>query len=194
MPISQAALIALCILGAGYLILKFGRALGAILVVLCLLCAGVWTLVHSFTTFSEQTLVAQVHASEAANQPHTMTVDLTTYSVDGTPTTETYELGGDMWFLQSQSVEFQPWIALFGARGYHLSRISGEYTADQPNSTPVQLGTRTTDNWFTLLENNVKLFWPLVKSAYGSGVIEVADGRTYDVYVDNSGGLSVNRA
>ena len=67
MSVSQTALIALCIIGAVYLFLKCGRALGGILLILCLVLAGVFALVHSFQAFSGQTLVATVQASPVAN-------------------------------------------------------------------------------------------------------------------------------
>ena len=177
----------MCIIGAVYLFLKFGRALGGILLILCLVLAGVFALIHSFQAFSGQTLVATVQASPVANMPHEMAVSLTTYSTDGTPTHAEYEVAGDLWMLQSQTIELQPYLTFVGFKsGYHLSRLSGEYSSSLAGSTPVQLGSWS---WFNSLENNVNLFVPVVKSAYSSAVVEPANGSTYNVFVDTSGDL-----
>ena len=190
MSVSQTALLALCSIGAVYLILKFGRALGGILVTLCIVLVGVFALVHSFQSFNGPTRVATVQASQVANTSHEMAVSLTTYSADGTSSHAEYAIGGDLWMLQSETIELQPYLNFVGIRsGYHLSRLSGEYNDSLAGSKPVQLGSWS---WFNSLENNVKLFVPVVKSAYSSAVIDPPG--TYNVYVDAAGDLSANRS
>jgi hypothetical protein len=192
MSISQVAMGCLAVMATVYLFLKFGRGLTIVAVIAVLIVAVVGGLVLSFQSFNGRTLVASVQASAVSNVSHEMTVDLTTYSADGTPTAETYEIGGDMWFLSSETVEFQPWVLALGVHsGYHLSRLSGEYSDSELGSKPVQLGSWS---WFNGIENNIELFSPVIRSAYGSAVIEPADGRSYSVYVDAQGDLSAVRA
>jgi hypothetical protein len=161
-------------------------------VIAVLIVAVAGGLVFSFTSFNDRTLVATVQASAVANAAHTMAIELTTYSADGTQTHVEYEVSGDLWMLQSETIEYQSWVLALGVHsGYHLSRLSGEYSGSELGSKPVQLGSWS---WFNSLENNVKLFFPVVKSAYGSSVIDPADGRVYNIYVDNAGDLVSERA
>jgi hypothetical protein len=190
MTITPIALVVLAIIIGGFFLKKCGRALGALLLVLGAVAFGVWTLIHSFQAFTGQTLVATVQASQVLNLQHTMAVELTTYSPDGTPTHAEYEIEGDLWMLQSQTIELQPYLTFVGFKsGYHLSRLSGEYNSSLAGSKPVQLGSW---NWFNSLENNVKLFFPIVRSAYSSAVIDPPGN--YNVYVDSAGDLTSERA
>jgi|SRR5579859_5952305 len=192
MSVQFAAVLCFAIIAAGYLLKRFGRGLTAVIVVAVLVLVGVFGLVHSFATFSDRTLVATVRATPVANQAHMMVVEMTTYDGWGNPTDTSYELGGDRFMLQAQVVEFQPWLLFMGVKsGYHLQRLEGQYDGDTANSKPVQLGSWS---WFNGLENNVGLFFPVAESAYENAVIEVADGRMYNVYVDSAGDLSAERA
>jgi hypothetical protein len=190
MSITPIALGVLAIIIGGFLLKKCGRALGALLLVLGVVTFGVWALIHSFQAFNGQTLVATVQASQVSNIPHEMAVELTTYSPDGTPIHSEYEVAGDLWMLQSQTIELQPYLTFVGFKsGYHLSRLSGEYNSSLAGSTPVQIGSWS---WFNSLENNVKLFFPIVHSAYSSAVIDPTG--TYNVCVDSAGDLTSERA
>lgn len=190
MSISQAAMLFLAIIAIVYLFLKCGKAFTVLIAIGAILLIGIGALVFSFQGFNNQVLVATVQASAVQNMPHEMAVSLTTYDGNGNPTRYEYELGGDRFMLQSEVVEFQPWLLFLGARsGYHLSRLSGEYNGSIAGSKPVQLGSW---NFFNSLENNVGLFFPVVKSAYSSAVIDPPG--TYNIFVDNVGDLSANRA
>jgi hypothetical protein len=122
------------------------------------------------------------HCGAAANVPHTMLVEL-----NG----KTYYLGGDLWMLQSSTIEIQPWLYFLGIKsGYTLDRLDSQF--DDPNHDtvkPIQLGGfsfyKNTDLW---------MFFPLMKSAYGSSVVEPCDGRDYVVLVDVNGDLLAHRA
>jgi len=192
MNVSQAAMIALTGIAVVYLVLKFGRAIAALIAIAAIVLIGIGVLIFSFQGFNNQILVATVQASPVVNQPHEMAVLLTTYDGAGEPTKHSYELGGDRWLLQCQTVEYQPWLLALGIHsGYHLQRLEGEYDSAQANSQAVQIGSWS---WFNSLANNVGFFSPVIRSAYGNGVIEPADGTVYNVYADGSGDLYANRA
>jgi len=182
------ALVAIAIIVLVWLYSKIGKGGLLAVIVLALPIIVIIALVTSFQSFNGRTLVATVRATSAQNAPHTMAIDMTSYSSDGPPLpAKSYEVGGDLWMLQCQTIELQGYLNFLGIKsGYHLQRLSGEYNGSLAGSTPVPLG-----NWsfFNGLENNVKLFFPVVKSAYSNAVIEPANGATYNIYADTAGDL-----
>lgn len=186
MSVQTAAVLFLLGLAVWGVSTKFGKVLAALvaIAIVAMIVIGYSTLL-SFQTLSGRTLVATVKASQVANVPHEMVVEMTT---GGHHTS--YELGGDRWQLQCQTIELNPWELAIGLKsGYQLSRISGQYDAAQEGSVPVQLGSW---GWFNGLENNIGLLSPVVKSAYSSAVIDPMG--TYNVYVDSAGDLLAERA
>lgn len=192
MNISQAAMLFLAIIAIAYLILKFGKALAAIIAIVAILLIGWGTLIFGFHGFSGQTRIATIQATPVQNQAHEMIVEMTTYDASGDKASdETYEIGGDRVFLQAEVVEFQPWVLMTGMKSaYQLQKIEGEYDGASANSTSISLGSWS---WFSGLENNVGLLSPVIKSAYGNAVV-IPNGGAYSVYADPQGDLSANRA
>lgn len=174
----------------GFLVKRVGKGVTAFLVIAVVLIMGCGSLISSFEAFSGKALVATVQAVSVQGQSHEMIVHLSTYDSWGDTTEKTYEIGGDLWMLQCQTIEAQGWLNFFGIHaGYHLQRLSGEYSGSLLGSKPILLGSWSFFNW---LEENVQVFFPVVRSAYSSAVIDPPG--TYNIYVDNSGDLSAERA
>jgi hypothetical protein len=183
MDIAILSVICLSVILLVRLWLTLGRAGSAILMALVAIALiACFVFVHSFQAFSKQTQVATVHCEAAATVPHTMLVEL-----NG----KTYYLGGDLWMLQSSTIEIQSWLHFLGvSSGYTLDRLDSQF--DDPSHQtvkPIQLGGfslyKKTDLW---------MFFPLIKSAYGSSVVEPCNGRDYVVLVDVNGDMLAHRA
>lgn len=183
MNVSTLAVVVLVCIAGIYLWMKIGKYAMQLIGVLLLIMLGLaFAFIHTFQAFSQQTKIATVHCSMVANKSHTMVLDM-----NG----ESYTLEGDRWQLQSSVVEVQPWLQFLGVKsGYTLDRLDSQF--DDPNHEnvrPIQLGGfslyKSTDAW---------MFFPLIRSAYGNGVIQNCDGRTYNVFVDANGDMSANRA
>jgi len=191
MSLSHISVVFLIAIVGWYFFKTYGKALTIVIAIATSIVICVGVLLLSFQSVNSRTQIATIRAVPVENKPHTMIVSITTFDHFKAATTQTYELPGDRWFLQSQVVEYQPWVLFIGLKsGYHLQRLEGEFDSDTPNSKAIQLGNWS---WFNTLENNVKLFFPVIKSAYGNAVIDPADGRTYGVYVDPQGDMSAIR-
>jgi uncharacterized membrane protein (Fun14 family) len=194
MTVQFAAVLFLIGLVVLWIFKHFGKVLAALVALIILVAIFVgWCAVFSFNALSGHTLVATVKASQVANIPHEMAVELTTYDSAGNPTHTSYELGGDRWELQCQVVELQRWEMALGFKsGYQLERLGSQYDDDNAHTNqPVQLGSWS---WFNGLENNVGLLSPVIRSAYSNAVLEPDDGRAYNVYADSAGDLYAERA
>jgi len=191
--IGNVAMIVIGTIALVWLFRKFGGLLSLLIVIALAALVGYGTLVASFHAFNDKALVATVRATPVQNAAHTMIIEMTSYSSDGTPLpAKSYEIGGDNWQLQCETIELQPWALLTSAKSaYQLQRLSGQYSDGSADSKAVSLGGW---NFFTSLENNIGLLSPVVKSAYSSAVIDPADGRSYNVYADSAGDLSATRA
>ncbi|SLJ35971.1 Uncharacterised protein [Mycobacteroides abscessus subsp. abscessus] len=107
-------------------------------------------------------LTGEIKAAHAVVTPvdgadHQLEVDLTLYGDEDTPERrETFRVQGDLWVLQANIVELEPWV---NALGFH-----GE---DRDFFEDMRDGAWWTD--------------PFVRSAYGNAVI--ATPGEYDVYI-----------
>jgi len=177
------AVIGLVIIAFAWVYVKVGinwtkAAISLILILLALLFAFVHFL---GTPFSGQAKIATISCQSPA--PHQMLVTL-----NGS----TYELAGDRWTLQSSVVEIQPVWHFLGvtSTGGSLDRLDSEFdNPNHPAARPIQLGGfslyKMTDGWM--------LAHLIIKSSYGSGVVQNCDDRTYIIYVDQAGDLSAER-
>jgi hypothetical protein len=170
----------------------WGRGLGGIVllaVALSLLWAAV--AVQTYVGLTSDIHVARVHATSVANLPHQMFVELTLYDKDGNQTSDkTYLVQGDEWELRGDMIKFPTWLNVLGLHsGYKLTRLEGSF--DDPN---LEANSKHTvivlnggdDNFFKTVQE-----WPwaspVIEAAYGSGVLLAADGKTYDVFVSQTG-------
>lgn len=177
----QLAEIGLVIIAGAWVYSKIGLEwMKALVLLLILALIGAFVLVHlSMTALNSKSQAATVRC--VADVPHHMLVTLNGVS---------YELAGDHWMLQSSVIEVQPWLYFIGVKsGYTLDRLDSQF--DDPNhqtAKPIQL------NGFSLYKStNAWMLFPLIKSAYGNGIIQNCDGRTYNIFVDQSGDMSAER-
>lgn len=171
---------------------RWGRSIaGIILVLLALSLLWLTLLVQTYLGLTSDIKAARIRATPIANSAHMMSVDLTLYDQRGQQTSEqTYIINGDEWMLQSDVIKFPTWLNIVGLHsGYKLTRLEGRY--DDPNlessskHVVVQLNGGD-DNFFKTVQEQA---WtsPIVQAAYGSSTFLQPDGKTYDVFVSQTG-------
>ncbi len=171
---------------------RWGRLLGGVfLVFFAISLLWLSLLIQTYLGLTSDIEVARVRATPVANVSHLMSVDLTLFDQNGHQTSEqTYIINGDEWMLQGDIIKFPPWLNIFGLHsGYKLTRLEGRF--DDPNleanshHTVVVLNGGD-DNFFKTVQEQA---WtsPFVQAAYGSGTFIQPDGKTYDVFVSQTG-------
>ena len=171
---------------------RWGRGIaGIILVLLALSILWLTLLVQTYLGLTNDIKVARIHATTVGNIPHMMSVDLTLYDQNGHSTSEqTYVINGDEWMLQGDVIKFPTWLNIVGLHsGYKLTRLEGRY--DDPNLESSSKHVVVTlnggdDNFFKTVQQQA---WtsPVVQAAYGSSTFLMPDGKTYDVFVSQTG-------
>lgn len=156
---------------------------GLVLLVVAVLLLWVATLMQTYLGLSGEIKAAHVVVSEVAGEDHQLEVDLTLYGDDDNPERrEKFRVQGDLWVLQANIVELEPWVNALGFHsGYKVSRLYGQRLD----------GVATTQNHIFLNGDDTGFFadmrdgkwWtdPFVRSAYGNAVI--ATPGEYDVYI-----------
>lgn len=171
---------------------KWARGVsGLVLLVIAICLLWVATLTQTYLGLTSDIRVAQVRATTVTNAQHEMFVELTLYNKDGQQTSDnTYLVGGDEWMLQGDIIKFPSWLNILGLHsGYKLTRLEGRY--DDPNlernskHTVIVLNGGD-DQFFKTVQEQA---WtsPFVQAAYGNGVFLAPDGKTYNVYVSQTG-------
>ncbi|WP_280456892.1 hypothetical protein [Nocardia carnea] len=158
---------------------------GGGLVLLAAAALVLWTatLVQTYLGLTGEIRAAHVVVTPVADAEHRLDVDLTLFDEEGVPAERsTYRVTGDLWVLQAQIVELQPWVNALGFHsGYKVSRLYGQRldgVATGQDHVLLNGGDRdffremTEDRWFTS---------PFVRSAYGNAVIAMPG--EYDVYI-----------
>ena len=141
------------------------------------------TLVQTYLGLTGEVRAAHVVVTPVADTEHRLEVELTLYDEEGAPTERsTHHVEGDLWVLQAQIVELEPWVNTLGFHsGYKVSRLYGQRldgAATNQDHILLNGGDRdffremTEDRWFTA---------PFVRSAYGNAVIAMPG--EYDVYI-----------
>lgn len=172
--------------------LRWGRLLGGVILVFFAISL-LWLslLIQTYLGLTSDIKVARVHAVAVANVPHLMSVDLTLYDQQGKQTSDqTYIINGDEWMLQGDVIKFPTWLNIFGLHsGYKLTRLEGRF--DDPNLEAnshhvVVVLNGGDDNFFKTVQEQA---WtsPVVQAAYGSSTFLQPDGKTYDVFVSQTG-------
>ncbi|MCP2278756.1 hypothetical protein SAMN04244553_3726 [Nocardia amikacinitolerans] len=156
---------------------------GLVLLVVAVLLLWVATLMQTYLGLSGEIKAAHVVVSEVAGEEHQLEVDLTLYGDDDDPDRrEKFRVQGDLWVLQANIVELEPWVNALGFHsGYQVTRLYGQRLD----------GVATTQNHIFLNGGDADFFadmrdgkwWtdPFVRSAYGNAVI--ATPGEYDVYI-----------
>jgi len=150
--------------------------------ILVILVVAVFFIIQSFTMFAQETLVATVTCAMVTNKPHTMVVSLKRAD---RKETETYEMGGDRWMLQSSVIRVQPYLHFLGiSSGYSLTRLNPQFDDDKGHEVkPIDLGG------IYFERSNAWMYLPLIASTYGSGVIEPCNNANYNVFADIDGSM-----
>jgi hypothetical protein len=141
------------------------------------------TLLQTYLGLTGEVKAAHVVAKSVANSPHTLDIDLTLYGdKDHGDKHATYQVEGDMWVLQANIVELEPWVNALGFHsGYKVTRLYGQRldgVAVKQNQIFLNgsdqdfFGAMQTHSWYTN---------PFVRSAYGNAVISMPG--SYDVFI-----------
>ncbi len=161
-----------------------GRAVpGATLLLVAVLLLWIATLLQTYLGLTGEIKAAHVVAKPVAGQEHQLDLVLTQFDEDGTagePTTHRIE--GDLWALQSNIVELEPWVNALGFHsGYKITRLFGQrLDGKSPTQDHTFLNGGDRDFFEDMNENR----WytsPFIRSAYGNAVI--ATPGEYDVFI-----------
>ncbi|WP_067830628.1 hypothetical protein [Nocardia inohanensis] len=161
-----------------------GRGMGAVgLVLVAVVILWITTLLQTFLGLTGEIKAAHVVATPVAGQEHLMDVDLTLYGdKEHDEQHLKYQVEGDMWVLQANIVELEPWVNAMGFHsGYKVTRIYGQRLdgiATKQNHIFLNGGD---GDFFQDMKNETWYTKPFVRSAYGNAVI--ATPGTYDVYI-----------
>lgn len=161
-----------------------GRGIGgfAILVV-----AGglLWvaTLMQTYLGLSGEIKAAHVVVKEVGGQDHQLEVELTLFDDEGNvDRREKYQVQGDLWVLQANIVELEPWVNALGFHsGYRVTRLYGQ-RLDGIATTQNHIFVNGEDrDFFDDMRDGSWYTEPFVRSAYGNAVI--ATPGEFDVYI-----------
>jgi hypothetical protein len=171
---------------------RWGRGLGGIILVLFALSL-LWAAfeVQTYLGLTGDVRVASVHATTVANLPHTMFVDLVVYDKSGNQVSnKTYLVQGDEWMLQGDIIKFPTWMNILGVHsGYKLTRLEGRFNDPnmEANSKHTVIVLNGGDDQFFKTVQEQAWVSPVVQAAYGNAVFLAADGKTYNVFVSQTG-------
>ncbi|RDI59711.1 hypothetical protein [Nocardia pseudobrasiliensis] len=161
-----------------------GRGAGALSVLLvAVVILWVTTLLQTFLGLTGEVKAAHLVAKSVANSPHTLDIDLTLFGDGDHPDQhQTYQVEGDMWVLQANIVELEPWVNALGFHsGYKVTRLYGQ-RLDGVAVKQNQIFLNGSDqDFFEDMRNESWYTKPFVRSAYGNAVIAVAGN--YDVFI-----------
>ncbi|MBF6329141.1 hypothetical protein [Nocardia transvalensis] len=156
-------------------------ALSALLVAVVIL--WIITLLQTYLGLTGEVKAAHVIAKPVADSPHSLDVELTLFGDEDHPDKrETYRVEGDMWVLQANIVELEPWVNALGFHsGYKVTRLFGQrLDGVSPKQNQIFLSGSDQD-FFEDMRNESWYTKPFVRSAYGNAVIAVPG--TYDVFI-----------
>lgn len=156
---------------------------GVALLAAAALVLWIATLVQTYLGLTGEVRAAHVVVSQVSGAEHQLEVELTLFDEEGgAEQRSTHRVEGDLWVLQAQIVELEPWVNALGFHsGYKVSRLYGQRldgVATAQNHIFLNGGDRdffedmSKDRWFTS---------PFVRSAYGNAVI--ATPGEYEVFI-----------
>ncbi|MCP9622408.1 hypothetical protein FOH10_33620 [Nocardia otitidiscaviarum] len=161
-----------------------GRGSAAIsLVLIAVVILWVTTLLQTFLGLTGEVKAAHIVATPVAGEEHMMNVELTLYGDEGHADQRlNYQVEGDLWVLQANIVELEPWVNALGFNsGYKVTRLYGQRldgVATKQNHIFLNGGD---GDFFDDMKSQSWYTDPFVRSAYGNAVI--ATPGTYNVYI-----------
>ncbi|WP_228002513.1 hypothetical protein [Nocardia australiensis] len=158
-------------------------ATGLALLVVAVVLLWVATLIQTYLGLSGEIKAAHVVVSSVAGQEHRLQVDLTLYGdKDHGETHEKYEVEGDLWVLQANIVELEPWVNALGFHsGYKVTRLYGQRLDGVATSQNQFFVNGDDRDFFTDMRKGRWWTEPFVRSAYGNAVIGTPG--EFDVFV-----------
>jgi len=149
-------------------------------------------LLQTYLALTSEIKVATVRATSLSNVPNYMVVEITLYDKNGNQSDhETDGLCGNEWELQGDIVRLPDWVNLLGLHtGYKLTRLEGRYDDPNMESTwfhSVVVLNGGDDNFFKALQNQGGWLKPAVVASYGNAIILPADGKSYNIFVSQTG-------
>ncbi|MGV9611189.1 hypothetical protein [Nocardia xishanensis] len=161
-----------------------GRGAGGVaLLVVAVLLLWVATLMQTYLGLSGEIKAAHVVVRDVAGHDHQLEVDLTLYGDDDhSERREKFHVQGDLWVLQANIVELEPWVNALGFHsGYKVTRLYGQ-RLDGVATTQNQIFLNGDDaDFFADMSDGAWWTSPFVRSAYGNAVIGTPG--EYDVYI-----------
>lgn len=158
-------------------------ASGLVLLLVAVMLLWVATLMQTFLGLSGEIKAAHVVVKQLAGEEHRLEVDLTLYGDDDhDEKRQTYQVEGDLWVLQANIVELEPWVNALGFHsGYKVTRLYGQ-RLDGIATKQNQIFLNDGDQDFFADMNSGKWYTEaFVRSAYGNAVI--ATPGEYDVFI-----------
>jgi hypothetical protein len=163
-----------------------GRGAGGLgLLVVAVVLLWVATLIQTYLGLSGEIKAAHVAVSPVAGQEHRLDVDITLYGdKDHGEKHDKYQVEGDLWVLQANIVELEPWVNALGFHsGYKVTRLYGQ-RLDGVATTQNQIFVNGNDkDFFNDMRKGRWWTQPFVRSAYGNAVI--ATPGEYDVFISH---------
>jgi hypothetical protein len=163
---------------------------GTVLMLIAISLLWLTFLMQTYLGLTADIKVARVHAT-STQIPHLMSVEVVLFDKDARQTSDnTYIVKGDEWMLQGDIIKFPTWLNIVGLHsGYKLTRLEGRYDNSDlerhAEHTVIDLNGGD-DTFFKTVQAQA---WtsPVVEAAYGNAVFLAADGKTYDVFVSQTG-------
>ncbi|QIS10791.1 hypothetical protein F5544_14530 [Nocardia arthritidis] len=158
-------------------------ASGLVLLLTAVVLLWVATLMQTYLGLTGEIKAAHVVASAVPGQDHQLKIDLTLYGDDEHPEQrKTYQVEGDLWVLQANIVELEPWVNALGFHsGYKVSRLYGQRLDGVATSQHQIFLNGDDQDFFSDMRSGKWWTDPFVRSAYGNAVISMPGD--YDVYI-----------
>ncbi|NKY87079.1 hypothetical protein [Nocardia veterana] len=160
-------------------------ASGLVVLLVAVLLLWAVTLLQTYLGLTGEVKAAHVVAKSVAGSDHTLDVELTLYGDrNHDEMRQTYRIEGDLWVLQADIVELEPWVNALGFHsGYKVTRLYGQRldgTAVSQHQTMLHGGD---GDFFTDMRDHSWYTEPFVRSAYGNAVLAMPG--SYDVYISH---------
>ncbi|MFI6871452.1 hypothetical protein [Nocardia sp. NPDC050406] len=161
-----------------------GRGMAAVsLVLVAVVILWVTTLLQTFLGLTGEVKAAHIVATKVEGEEHMMDIDLLLYG-DGNHEEQQlkYRVEGDMWVLQANIVELEPWVNALGFNsGYKVTRLYGQ-RLDGVATTQNHIFLNGGDgDFFDDMRSETWYTKSFVRSAYGNAVIAIPG--KWDVFI-----------